>query len=565
MVSQTTAETAGAGPVDTTTSTRRWTLAIACVATFMLTLDLTVVNVALYPMRSSLGASFSDLQWVIDAYALTLAAFLLTAGSLADRLGRKRVFALGLVIFTLASLAAGAAQDIVAVQIARAMQGVGGAVMFAVAPALIGQEFRGKDRGKAFGIFGGITGLALAFGPLVGGALTDGLSWRWVFLANIPIGAFLLAASLVKLRESHEPRPHPIDWPGIITFGAALTLIVFGFLRGETEGWSSATIIFVFLSGIVLLVAFAFVQRAKGPAAMLDPALFRVTTFKGISAATFLSNATSLAALFLMVSYLQNVLNYSPLETGLRLLPLTLVLFVVAAITGAALVNTVAPGVLIGTSIALIAAGMGLIALVDAGSAWTALLPAMVVMGVGMGIFNPPRATVSIGVAEPAKAGMAAGIGETFQQVGIAVGIAAFGALFQSRVVDGFVSSDVGAQLGEQAETIGRLTAAGGGNRATTEVPPALAERVSELSQSAFVSAFTEVAVVCAVVCAVGAVIAFAFIHRRDLHESALEGGDLAPKSGGAAASIETPPSAPWAPSPVRSSSRTPSTSRERP
>ena len=530
---------------------RGWTLAIACVATFMLMLDLTVVNVGLYPMRDSLGASFSDLQWVIDAYAIALAAFLLTAGALADRLGRKRVFNAGLVLFTLASLLAGVAQDILVVQVARALQGVGGAVLFAVAPALIAQEYRGKDRGTAFGIFGGVTGLALAFGPLVGGVLTDALSWRWIFLVNIPVGAFLLVASILKLRESRELRPHRIDWLGIATFGAALSLIVFGFLRGEIDGWTSTTIVFAFVAGSALLVAFVAIERAAGEAAMLDLSLFRIRTFNGISAATFLSNATSLAALFLMVSYLENVLGFSPLETGIRLLPLTLVLFVVAAITGAMLINTVAPGTLIGISIGLIAAGMGLLALVDADSSWTTLLPAMIVMGVGMGIFNPPRAAVSIGVAEPSKAGMAAGVGETFQQVGVALGIAVFGAFFQSRVVDAVVASDVGPQLGDKAEEVGRLSTSGAVDAAAANVSPALSGQVAEVARSAFVTGFTGTALLCGAVCAVGAVIAFAFIRRRDLHESALDADEAVVAPSGAEIAVSSAMPTPDGPAPL--------------
>jgi EmrB/QacA subfamily drug resistance transporter len=482
---------------------RWWALVIACVATFMLMLDVTVVNVALPDIRRSFQADFSGLQWVIDTYTLTLAAFLLTAGSVADRIGRKRVFCAGLVVFTLASLSAGAAPDVLALNISRCVQGTGAAVLFAVGPALIAQEFSGRERGSAYGIFGAVTGLALAFGPALGGLLASA-NWRWIFLVNVPIGIILLVLSVLRLREVRHPAGRGVDWPGVVIFGAALVLLVLGFLRGEVVGWGSPAIVTMFVVGVVLLVLFTALERRRGDAAMLDLSLFRKVTFVGISVATFLSNATSLAAIFIELSYLQNVLGYSPLGAGLRLLPLTLVLFVVAAITGG-IVTKVAPGRLIGLAILFIAIGMGLIALIGPASSWIALLPSMIVMGIGMGLFNPPRSVISVGVAEPAKAGMATGIGETFQQVGVAIGVAGFGALFQDLVQSKYSGSPQGA-------AVGRRVAAG----YIHQVPGG-----AEAARAAFVHGFTVVAVICAIVCAVGALVAFTFIRQRDLHESA--------------------------------------------
>ena len=506
-------------------SGRWWTLGIVSIATFMLMLDLTVVNVALPDLRTPLGADFSALQWVLDAYALTLAAFLLTGGSLADRLGRKRVYGAGFVIFTAASLACGAAQDIVALNIARGVQGVGAAVLFAVGPALIGQEFRGKDRGMAFGVFGGVSGLAIAFGPLIGGALTDGIGWRWIFLVNVPIGIIAMVLGALRITESRDARAHRVDWVGLGVFSAALTLLVLGFLRGEAQGWGSAAIVGMFAGAAVLLTVFVLVERRLGEAAMLDLSLFRNVTFNGISATTLLANAAGMSAIFLQVSYMQNVLGFSPLATGLRFLPLTLTLFVAAAVTGS-LTVAVPQRLLVGTATALIAAGLFLITLVHPNSSWTALLPTMVATGLGMGMFNPPRASLSIGVAEPAKAGMAAGIGETFQQVGIAIGVAGFGALFQHRVTDAFARSAAGSQLGAQAHEAGKSVAAGAGNELARTVPAALADPVRAAAREAFVHGLTDVLVCCGVVAAVGALIGFLFIRTRDLHESALAGAE---------------------------------------
>jgi EmrB/QacA subfamily drug resistance transporter len=492
-------------------TTRWWTLGVACVATFMLMLDVTVVNVALPDIRVDLGADLSGQQWVIDAYALALAACLLTSGSLADRLGRRRVFCVGLVVFTLASVAAGAAQHIALLNIARGVQGVGAAVLFAVGPALIAQEFSGKERGQAFGVFGAVTGLALAFGPALGGLLAEA-DWRWIFLVNLPVGVVLLVVTLLKLREVRLGGSPGVDWSGLVVFSAALVLLVLGFLRGEALGWTSVPVLAMFVFGVLLLVVFAVVEKRRGDAAMLDLSLFGNRTFLGLSLATFLSNATSLAAIFLEVSYLQNVLGHSALEAGLRLLPLTLTLFVFAVITGG-VVTRFAPGVLVGTSILLIAVGMGLIALVDADDSWLSLLPSMIVMGIGMGMFNPPRSVVSVGVVEPAKAGMATGIGETFQQVGVAVGVAAFGALFQARVISTVDDSVLATGNAGQDREVGRAIAAGAGGD--------LGGDIADVARAVFVNSFGAVMVVCAAVCAVGALVAYIFIRSSDLHESA--------------------------------------------
>ncbi|MFJ9724881.1 MFS transporter [Streptomyces sp. NPDC101209] len=499
---------------------RGWTLAVVCVATFMLLLDLTVVNVALPDIREAFDASFTSLQWVLDAYALGLAAVLLTAGSLADRLGRKRVFNAGFVVFLLASLACGLASDTVTLSVSRGVQGLGGAVLFAVGPALIGQEYQGQDRGRAFGVFGGVVGLSIAFGPLIGGALTDGLGWRWIFLVNVPVGLVALAISLLRMREWHPETAPALDWWGLLLFSGALSLLVLGLLRGETDGWSSLPITAMFGASVVLLALFTVVERRRGEQAMLQLSLFRNVTFNGVSAVTLLCAAATMSAIFLLVSYVQNVLAFSPWETGLRFLPLTLTLFVAAAVAGS-LTTRVPQRLLMGTSMALIAVGLALVALTGPHTAWTALLPSMFGIGIGMGLFNPSRASLSIAVVEPSKAGMASGISETFQQVGVAIGIAGFGAVFHSRVTDLFTQSAAGRQLGPGAHGFGEAVAAGGGAEALGRAPRQLAPALDLAARTAFVDGLTDVMLVCAAVAAVGALVGFAFVRTRDLHESA--------------------------------------------
>ncbi|WP_206440306.1 MFS transporter [Streptomyces scabichelini] len=515
-----TQEEVAASDGESAASARGWTLGVVCIATFMLMLDLTVVNVALPDMRVSLDADFSELQWVLDSYALTLAAFLLTGGSLADRLGRKRVFNIGFVVFTLASLWCGLSQSILQLNLARGLQGVGAAVLFAVGPALIGHEYRGKDRGRAFGIFGGVVGLAIAFGPLIGGALTDALNWRWIFLVNVPIGAAALIIGALRIRESRNPDSHPIDWAGLVVFSSALGLLVTGFLRGHAEGWGSAPIVSMFVGSGVLLVLFVVIERRRGSAAMLDLSMFRIPTFNGMSVATLLWNSTVLSAIFLQISYLQNVLGFSPLETGVRFLPMTLTLFVVAGVTGL-LTARVSPKLLAVLSGTLMAVGLGLVTLVRDDSEWTVLLPSMLVAGVGMGIYQPLRAALSVGMVEPEKAGMSSGIAETFQQVGVALGIAVFGAVFQSRVADSFAASSVAGELGPRADQFGDAVATGAVGEMAEALPPDITVKVTEAAQSAFVDGLHDVLIASSAVTAVGAVIALLCIRSKDLHESA--------------------------------------------
>src|SRR4051812_4461993 len=239
---------------------RWWTLSVVCVAIFMLLLDVTIVNVALPSIQTSLEASFSDLQWVVDAYALTLAALLLTAGSVADLVGRRRVFAIGLVEFSIASLASGLASTPLMLNLARGAQGIGAAMMFATSLALLAQAFSGRERGTAFGIWGATTGAAVAVGPLAGGALTDWLGWEWIFFINVPIGAVATYVTLTRVSESSDPSHGGVDWAGLLTFSGGLFLLVFGLIRGNPEGWDSPLILGCLIGALVLLLAFVFVE-----------------------------------------------------------------------------------------------------------------------------------------------------------------------------------------------------------------------------------------------------------------------------------------------------------------
>ena len=303
-----------------------------CVTTFMLLLDITIVNVALPSIQRRLSADLTGLQWVVDAYALALAALILTAGALADRFGRRLMFMFGVIVFTSASFLCGVAWNITALDVARGLQGIGGAALFATALALIGQEYRGADRYGAIAVWGATVGAAVASGPLVGGILTDAFGWRWIFFVNVPVGAFALLIARTRMAESRDPGAVRTDVAGLVTFSSALFLIVFGLLRGNAHGWGSGLIVSTLVAGIALLVVFVVVE-ARQERPMLDISLFRRPAFVGVSVATF-AIAAGMFALFPYLSiYLQDILGTSPLGAGLRFLPLTAFVFVVPLAT----------------------------------------------------------------------------------------------------------------------------------------------------------------------------------------------------------------------------------------
>jgi EmrB/QacA subfamily drug resistance transporter len=493
-----------------------WTLVLISIATFMLLLDITVVNVALPDIQRALGASLSSLQWVVDAYSLTLAAFLLTAGSLGDRLGRRRVFSIGFGIFTFASFLCGIAGDPTLLNLARGLQGVGGAGMFATSLALIGQEFHGKDRATAFGVWGATIGGAVAIGPLVGGVITEHLGWEWIFFVNIPIGLVAIVLTERKIANVIAQDAEPIDVPGLVTFSLALFLLIFGLIRGNPEGWGSALIVACLGGAAVLLAAFIAIEsRSNHP--MLDLTLFRKPAFNGVSAVAFGLSAGMFAMFLYLTIYMQGVLDFSPLEAGLRFLPLTVLSFVASPIAGA-LSNRIPIRVLLGVGLGMVGVGLLLMHGVSPTSEWTALLAGFLIAGVGIGITNPGIGQAAIAVVPVEKAGMGSGINTTFRQVGIATGVAALGAVFQSRV-----DSKLAELLPHAPPGLGELVSSGGSRAAAAVTPPALKAEVIHASNVAFVSGFNEIILIAAVLSFVGAALGFALVRSRDFVQPAEE------------------------------------------
>ena len=498
------------------TTGRAWTLIITSLSAFMLMLDITVVNVALPDIRTSFDASFTQSQWVLDSYAIGLAAILVAAGSLGDRFGRRRLFTLGLIVFTVASLLCGVAWNIEILIASRVLQGLGGAILFAVGPALIGNVYTGTDRSRAFGIFGAVSGLAIAFGPLIGGGLTDGLDWRWIFLVNVPVGLICLIITIFRVTESRSQNTPALDITGALTFSTALTCFIFALLRGEAEGWTSSIILSFFAATIIAATAFILIQLRKGDRAMFDMTLFHNRTYNGLNIVTLAINISVFAAIFLFVTYLQSYLGYNAWDTGLRALPLTLTLFVGAAATSE-LASRTSPRVVLSLSLTCVTVGLLLINLVDVNDSWTAALPMMFVLGMGMGLFNPVRAELSVSTTTPDRTGVASGVNETFQQVGTAIGIAGIGALFANRVTADFTSNNTTAILMDSRSEVADAAAAGGGNIIANAVPEAIRAPIVDAANTAFIDSLHIVFTTAAAVAAIGLIAALFSIRRSDL------------------------------------------------
>src|SRR6516164_9863124 len=492
-----------------------WTLVAVCLGIFMLLLDITIVTVALPDIQRGLGSSFSDLQWIVDAYALTLAAFLLTAGSLSDMYGRRRMFLIGLVVFTGASLLCGFAASTLILQVSRAVQGVGGAIMFSVSLALLADAFRGKDRGVAFGIWGAITGIAVAVGPLLGGVLTSGISWRWIFIVNGPVGAVAIVLTVLKAAESRQSGAARPDWPGFVLFSLGLASLVYGLIESGQKSFGNSLVVGCFVAAGVLLAAFVLAEL-RGAHPMFDLTLFRLPAFSGGSVAAFGLSASIFAMILYLVLYLQDILGYSALGTGLRMTVMSGGMFIAATIAGRASAH-VPVRLLVGAG--LIAGGVALLLMrgLGATSSWTHLIPGLALAGVGAGLVNPPLASTAVGVVRPERAGMASGINSTFRQVGIATGIAVLGTLF-THTLTGQVRATITAvpgMSGRAAQVAGAVQS-GQTGRLLAHLPARTGRAVAILTRSAFTAGLNQILLVAAITASASGLVSLAAIRGQD-------------------------------------------------
>jgi EmrB/QacA subfamily drug resistance transporter len=485
-----------------------WSLFAVCLATFMLLLDITVVNVALPDIQKDLDTNLTGLQWVVDAYTLLLSALTLTMGTLADRFGRRRLFVIGVGLFTLASLLCGLATSATFLHIARGLQGVGGAAMFATSLALIAQEFQGPDRGTAIAAWGATIGGAVAVGPLVGGALTDGLGWEWIFFVNIPIGIGTVILAVTQAGESHDPDAKRLDWAGLITFSLGLFALIFGLLRGNAEGWGSGLILGTFVAAALLLVAFVLFEWRQGHA-MFDLGLFGKPAFSGVSYGTFAIGAGMFAMFLYITIYMQSVIGMTPLESGVRFLPLTLFAFIVPLATRN-LVAKVPARIPLTIGLTLVGVGLLLMRGAKPDSDWTTLLAGFMVSGFGIGLSNPSIAATALGVVPAMRSGMASGINNTMRIAGVATGIAALGALFQSKISD-----EIGKLLPQAPDGFADGVAASG-TQAASQMPAGLHDQAVHAAGVAFTNAFNDILLIGALILFSGALAVLALVRESD-------------------------------------------------
>jgi len=405
-----------------------WTLAAVAFGLFMIMLDNTIVNVALPSIQRSLHMSISSLEWIVTAYALTFAALLITGGKLGDLYGRKRMFIAGLVVFTLASLACGLAPNAGFLIGARAVQGVGAALMNPATLSIITATFPPKERGQAIGIWAGVSALALAIGPLIGGLIVDNINWHWIFYVNVPVGVVGIIVSRWVIAESRDTsHEQSIDLPGLVTSGGSLLALSYALIEGNQHGWGSPEIVGLFVGAAVLLAVFIWLElRQRLP--MLDLDLFKIGSFAGANIVAMLVSLGMFGVFFFISLYVQNVLGYSPTKAGAIFLPMTILIILIAPIAGK-LSDRVGSRWLMGAGMTILGVSLLLYQRIGLHTGFWSLLPQLVLGGVGMALTMSPMTSAAMGSVPVDKAGVGSGVLNSFRQVGGSLGIALMGAI----------------------------------------------------------------------------------------------------------------------------------------
>ena len=491
--------------------TPAWTVVLVCVALFMLVLDMTIVAVALADIQRDFDASLADLQWVVDAYTLPLAGFLLTAATMGDRIGRRRVYSWGLTLFTVGSLLCALTHSSLELNLARALQGIGGAMLLGVGLPMIGAVFPDpKKRAVGVGAYGATLSLATAVGPLLGGLLVDGPGWRWIFLVNVPVGVLALLASAIWLRDSRSPNPHRSDWGGAFLLTGGLVALVLGLIRGNEDGWTSPLILGLFLVAVLLIGAFVPWELSRDEP-MLELRLFRVPAFTAIGFGALAISATLIASTSYLALYLQNTMGYTPFQTGLRFLPLTMAGFV-ASLVGAALFHRVPLRFLLGGSLILSAEGLLLLARTHGNLTWATLIPGFVIAGVGLGVSS---AVISYGslTCPPSQAGMATGTLSTLRQIGVAGGVAMLGALYTNQAQGTATERLAGAPFPDKTiQDLADALGSGAGTLVADHVPKLARGWLTEIAQASSEAGLNAVLFLGGGLAALSAITAFVLI-----------------------------------------------------
>jgi EmrB/QacA subfamily drug resistance transporter len=408
----------------------RWTLAIVSIALFMTALDNLVVGVALPSIRVDLGGSIESLEWTVNAYTLAFAVLLITGAALGDRFGRKRMFVIGLSLFTSASAAAAIAPSIDALIAARAIQGLGAAIVLPLTLTLLSEAFPAEKRGAALGIWAGVSGLGVALGPFVGGAVVEGIAWQWIFWLNVPIGIVLVPLAWARLTESHGPAK-TLDLPGLALAGSGLFGLTFGIVRATALGWTSTTVVTSICAGLALLAAFIW-WELRAPAPMLPLRFFRNRAFAATNGVSFAMFFGSFGSIFLLSQFFQTAQGYSPFEAGLRTLPWTGMPMIVAPIAGL-LSDRIGSRPLMSAGLALQAIAIGWLAVVSSPTvAYSSLIVPFILAGTGMALVFAPSANAVLGAVRPEEAGQASGATNAIRELGGVMGVAVLASVFSA-------------------------------------------------------------------------------------------------------------------------------------
>jgi EmrB/QacA subfamily drug resistance transporter len=487
-------------------NSRWWTLGAMCFALFMIMLDNTVVNVALPSIQRDLHASLSALEWTVNAYTLTFAVLLVTGGRLGDIFGRRRMFLFGVVVFGVSSAAIGFAPTDTTLVLFRAVQGIGAAFMMPATLSIITQAFPPHQRGTAIGTWAGVSALALAIGPVLGGFLTQQVSWRAIFFINPPIALIAVAVTLFAARESRdETVSRKIDFPGIAAITVSLTAIVLALVEGNAWGWGSPRILTLLAVGVLGIVAFLVIEQ-RSAAPMVDFTFFRSRTFLGSNLVAFIVSFAMLAQFFFLALYMQNILHYTPLQTGVRFLPATVVIIVMGPLAGR-LTDRVGPRLPMTVGLTVVASALFIQSRLTVHSGYALLLPGFVLMGLGMGLTMSPMSTAAMNAVDRTKAGVASGVLSMSRMVGGTFGVAVTGALVTAI---GKSNIDQGLPHLPAATRSAIANALGSGAIPDAHGSP----HVAAVVRQSFVSALGTGLTIGAAVTLMGAILAFTLIRR---------------------------------------------------
>jgi EmrB/QacA subfamily drug resistance transporter len=464
-----------------------WTLASMSFALFMIMLDNTVVNVALPSIQSDLHASLASLEWTINAYTLVFAVLLVTGGRLGDIFGRRRAFLFGVVVFALSSATAGFAPNELSLVVSRAVQGIGAAFMMPATLSIITNAFPAHERGKAIGTWAGVSALALAMGPVVGGFLTEQVSWRAIFFLNLPVAALAVFVTLAATKESRDPHvPRTVDYAGVATLTIGIGALVLALVEGNGWGWGSPRILALLATSVAGLASFAIVERrTRFP--MVEFSFLRSRTFVGTNGVAFVVSFAMLAVFFFMALYMQNILGYSPLEAGIRFLPTTVVIIVAAPIAGR-LTDRIGARIPIAVGLTLVAVALYLQSTITVDTTYSDLLLPFVLMGLGIGLTMSPMSTAAMNAVDTTKAGLASGVLSMSRMVGGTFGVAAVGALFQ-HISDNRLQGSLGDLPLSPQQQAWFTDNVGSGEVAShlRQLDPTTAQKVSDVLEDAFV------------------------------------------------------------------------------